>query len=65
MEFELCFKTADELSHLISSKQVSPVQVVEEHLRRIELLEPKLNYYISIMQDSALKQAKEHESEIL
>tara|TARA_Y100000590_G_scaffold415966_1_gene514329 strand:+ start:772 stop:2187 length:1416 start_codon:yes stop_codon:yes gene_type:complete len=65
MEFELCFKTADELSHLISSKQVSPVQVVEEHLRRIELLEPKLNSYISIMRDSALKQAKEHESEIL
>ena len=65
MSEKLFFKTADELSQLISSKQVSPVQVVEEHINRIQVLEPKLNSYITILADSALKQAKKHEAEII
>ena len=65
MAEKLCFKTADELSKLISSRQVSPVEVVQEHISRIQFLEPKLNSYITILADSALKQAKEHESEII
>ena len=65
MSEKLLFKTADELTQLISSKQVSPVQVVEEHINRIQVLEPKLNSYITILADSALKQAKKHEAEII
>ena len=64
MGVELCFKTADQLGQLISSRQVSPVEIVQEHLKRIEKLEPALNSYIMILAESALKEARQCESEI-
>ena len=37
---ELCFLSAAELGGLIQQKKISPVEVVETHLQRIEALEP-------------------------
>ena len=42
---ELCYLPATELAPLIRSKQVSPVEVCEAVLARIEALEPKLNAF--------------------
>lgn len=44
---ELCFLSADRLSGLIVSKEVSPVEVVQAHLERIEATEPVLNSFIT------------------
>jgi aspartyl-tRNA(Asn)/glutamyl-tRNA(Gln) amidotransferase subunit A len=54
----------DEASQLIRSKKVSPVELTRECLNRIELLNPKLNAFITVTADSALAEAREAEAEI-
>lgn len=53
--------SATELALLIKAKRVSPREVVEAYLRRIELLNPLLNALVTISSD-LLDQAKEAES---
>ncbi len=62
---ELCFLSAVELGGLIESKQVSPVEVVEAHLERIEATEPTLNSFITRPGEEALEAAREAEAEIV
>lgn len=40
---ELPFLTASQLSNLIETKEVSPVEATEAYLDRIEEVDPKLN----------------------
>jgi aspartyl-tRNA(Asn)/glutamyl-tRNA(Gln) amidotransferase subunit A len=61
---ELVFKSARELGSLIKSKQVSPVEVVQACLDRIDDLNPKLNTFITITKDEALQRARQAEKEI-
>ena len=61
---ELVFKSAHELAALIRKKQVSPVEVVEAYLQRTEMLNPKLNVYITITKDQALERARQAEKDI-
>lgn len=44
---ELCYLSAVELGRLIGAKKVSPVEVVQAHLERIEATEPVLNSFIT------------------
>ena len=53
------------LSKLIKSREISPVDITQMYLDRIESLEPKLHSYITVLRDNALKDAKKAESEIL
>lgn len=53
-----------ELSELIRQKQVSPVELVQACLDRIERLNPKLNAFITVLSAQALEDAKQAESEI-
>ena len=53
-----------ELSRRIHEQAVSPVEVVEACLRRIETLNPALNAFITVMADDARDQAKAAEAEI-
>jgi aspartyl-tRNA(Asn)/glutamyl-tRNA(Gln) amidotransferase subunit A len=53
-----------EVSHLIRDKKISPVELTEGCLRRIERLNPKLNAFITVTAESALAQAREAETEI-
>jgi aspartyl-tRNA(Asn)/glutamyl-tRNA(Gln) amidotransferase subunit A len=53
-----------ELSKLIREQTVSPVEIVETCLKRIEELNPKLNAFITVLTNQALEQAKRAESEI-
>ncbi len=49
---DLTTKSATELVALISSRAVSPVEVVEAHLRRIEQVNPALNAIVTIAEDA-------------
>lgn len=61
----LYFLSVSELSHLIQKKEISPVEVLEAHLSRIESLEPKLNSFITLLPEQAREDAREAEKEIL
>jgi len=61
---ELPFLTASQLSNLIETKEVSPVEATEAYLDRIEEVDPKLNSYITITWEQAFESARQAEQEI-
>jgi aspartyl-tRNA(Asn)/glutamyl-tRNA(Gln) amidotransferase subunit A len=62
---ELCFLTIAELSPLIKKRQVSPVELAQATLERIERLNERLNAYITVCPEEALGAAREAERAIL
>lgn len=62
---DLPFLTVKELSVKIKSTEVSPVEVIEAYLERIETLEPQLHSYITICEDEAIASARKAEKEII
>jgi aspartyl-tRNA(Asn)/glutamyl-tRNA(Gln) amidotransferase subunit A len=52
----------EDLSKLISSKTLSPVDLIETTLEQISRLNPKLNGFITVLEDSARSEAKNAES---
>lgn len=56
--------TISELAGLIRRKEISPVEVVHQRLKRIEALNPVLNAFITVTAESALARAREAEEEI-
>jgi Asp-tRNA(Asn)/Glu-tRNA(Gln) amidotransferase A subunit family amidase len=61
---ELTAKSATELAELIRSRAVSSVEVVEAHLKRIELLDPALNAIVTLAPES-LDQARAAETDLM
>ena len=61
---DIPFLTATELSGLIQSGQLSPVEAAEAYFDRIAEVDGKLNSYITVTRDHALEQAREAETEI-
>ena len=61
---DIPFLSATQLSRLIQSKEVSPVEATEAYLDRIEKVDGKLNSYITVCRDEALKSAREAEQAI-
>ena len=57
--------TVAQLAQRIRSKDVSPVEVAEAFLRRIEAVEPKLNAFITRLDDHARRAAATAEAEIM
>ncbi len=49
---------------MIQRKEVSPLEIVEAFLSRIESLEPKLNSFITLLYDQAIGSATQAEKEI-
>ncbi|MBI5840871.1 MAG: amidase [Chloroflexi bacterium] len=64
IEKEVYYFSIAEISDLIRQRQVSPVEVVELCLERIEALNPKINAFITVLADQAHEQAKIAETEI-
>ena len=62
---ELAFAPATELLELISTKQVSPVELTELYFRRIDRLDSKLNAYLLLTRDEAMESAKAAEEAVL
>lgn len=63
-ETDIVFLSVAELSRLIESKQVSPIEVTEAYLSRIDDLDFKFNAYLTVCRQQALNQAREAESAI-
>jgi len=53
-----------EASELVHARKISPVELTQECLKRIDRLNPKLNAFITVTAESALAQAREAEAEI-
>jgi Asp-tRNA(Asn)/Glu-tRNA(Gln) amidotransferase A subunit family amidase len=64
MNNELIFQSATKLAELIRSKEISPVEVVEAHIRRIEEVNPKLNAFVATTFDNAREAARRSEQRI-
>jgi hypothetical protein len=61
---ELVLKSAAELAPLLKSRKLSPVELVRACLDRIDAVNPKVNAFITVTADQALKQARRAEREI-
>jgi len=55
---ELWFKPAYELAAAIRSRQLSPVELMEASLQRIEQVNPALNAFIAMRPEEALEDAR-------
>jgi aspartyl-tRNA(Asn)/glutamyl-tRNA(Gln) amidotransferase subunit A len=56
-DVDLCFLPATELLQLYSARQLSPVEVTRAVLERIERLNPKLNAFVTVTPERAMKDA--------
>ncbi len=61
---EIPFLTAFELSGLIRTGEVSPVEATQAYLDRIEQVDAQLNSYITVCAEQALAQARQAEQDI-
>jgi len=61
---DLCFLSIAELGGLMRARTVSPVEVTDAHLARIERLNPSLNAFVTVMADPARAAARQAEAEI-
>src|SRR5258708_3761724 len=59
------YRTLAQIGQEIRSKNVSPVEIVELHLKRIEALQPKLNAFVHLDSECARRQARAAESSVL
>ena len=62
---DIPFLSATELSRLIESKEVSPVEATEAYLHRIDELDFKFNAYLTVCREEALQAARDAEKAIV
>lgn len=60
---DLTALTIQQASELVRTKSISPVELTQACLKRIERLNPKLNAYITIAAEQALARARQAEAE--
>lgn len=63
-QLDIAFQTISELAQLIKDKKISPTEITHATLDRIKLLDKKLNSYITVMGDEAIKAAQQAEKDI-
>lgn len=56
--------TITQLSELIKTKKLSPIELTKYCLELIKVAQPKINAFITVLEDEALEQAKHAEAEI-
>jgi Asp-tRNA(Asn)/Glu-tRNA(Gln) amidotransferase A subunit family amidase len=59
---ELTFLSAVEMAQRIREKKISPVELAEAHLAKIERLNPKLNAFVHVDADSVRRRARAAET---
>ncbi len=62
---DLCWLSATELAALIRTRKVSPVEVVDAVLARIEKVNPRLNAYVTLTADEARRRARAAERAVM
>ena len=60
----MALTTISELAQRLRRREVSPVEITQECLGRIERMDPVINSFITVMSESALAEARIAESEI-
>ena len=65
MKNNIHFANIGNLSRELKNKTISPVELVEHMLSRIESIDQRLNSYATICADRAIKEARQAEREIL
>ncbi len=61
---DIAFLSATEQARLVKSKEVSPVELVETYLQRIEKFDETLNSFVTLVADQALDQARRAEADV-
>lgn len=61
---EITMMSIEQVSKMVERREISPVDLVEACLARIEKLNPELNAYVCLTAEQARKAAKEAEEEI-
>ena len=61
---ELAFSSIEALSARIQRKEISPVEVTQTMLSRIDELNPKIHAYYTVFHDEVLEDARRAEQEI-
>ncbi|MBM11363.1 MAG: Asp-tRNA(Asn)/Glu-tRNA(Gln) amidotransferase GatCAB subunit A [Chloroflexi bacterium] len=61
---EICYMSAGDLSRLVEKKEISPVEIVDAHLSRIDATEPVLNSFITLLADASRTAAQQAEKDI-
>jgi aspartyl-tRNA(Asn)/glutamyl-tRNA(Gln) amidotransferase subunit A len=62
---DIPFLSAAETAEAIKSKQVSPVEVVQAYLARIDRLDTQLHAYITVLREEALTAARQAEQTLM
>lgn len=62
---DLSFMSATELVQRVRSKQLSPVEIIDAMLARIEQINPTLNAYCTVAGEQARASAKEAEAKLM
>jgi amidase len=57
--------SASEMAKQIRLKKISPIELVEAHLNRIEKLNPKLNAFVQVDSERVLRQARDAEAALM
>lgn len=61
---ELCWIPATELARLVRTKDVSPVEIIDAYLGRIEQINPRINAYCTVVAEQAREAAGEAEAAV-
>lgn len=65
MDTDLHYLELNEVAHLIQTKRLSPVELTEVMLRRIDTIDRRLHAYATFTPELAIAQARQAESEIM
>ena len=62
---EICCMSATELRRAIGAKRLSPVEIMDAALERIDKINPRVNAYCTVVAESARKEAKKAEQKVM
>ena len=65
MASDLLYRSAVELRELVLSKEVSPVELLDHSLARLEEVEPRLNSFVTVTEDVARAAARSAEKAVM
>ena len=60
-----CYSSAVELARMVRSRELSPVEIVTAFIKRIEAVNPEVNAFCTTTFESALREAKQAEKEVM
>jgi Asp-tRNA(Asn)/Glu-tRNA(Gln) amidotransferase A subunit family amidase len=62
---DICWMSAADMAKAIREKKLSPVEVVKALFERIELINPRINAYVTLTVDAALAEARRAEDAVM